>query len=65
MYALERRVLLKTGHCPRHCWQRYAMSANGLLLHRVRMGQPNPEEYRIVTMAFSLENERRGLARSA
>lgn len=27
MYALERRVLLKTGHCPRHCWQRYAMSA--------------------------------------
>lgn len=61
MYALERWVRLNTGYR----WARYAVSANGLLLHRVRMGQPNPEEYRIVSMAFSLENECRGLARSA
>lgn len=65
MYALERWVLLKTGHCPRYCWQRYAVSANGLLLHRVRMGQPDPNEWRIVSMAFSLKNERRSLAQSA
>ena len=59
MYALERWTTAG------HRWVRYAVSANGLLLHRVRMGQPDPSEWRIVFMAFSLENERRGLAESA
>lgn len=65
MYALERRVLLKTGHCPRYCWQRYAVSANRLLLDKVRRGQPKPKEWRIVSMAFSLRGERRDFAKSA
>ena len=44
MYALERKVLLKTGHCPRYCWTRYAMSANRPLLEKVRAGQPKPKK---------------------
>lgn len=59
MYALER--WMPAGYC----WVRYAVSANGLLLHRVRMGQPDPSEWRIVSMTFSLEDERRNLARPA
>lgn len=65
MYALERWVFLKTGHCPRYCWQRYAVSANRLLLDKVRRGQPNLREWRIVSMAFSLQDERHNFAQSA
>lgn len=65
MYALERRVLLKTGHCPRYCWQRYAISANRLLLDRVRQGQPKLKEWRIVSMAFSIWDGRHNFAQSA
>lgn len=65
MYALERWVLVKTGQCSRYCWQRYAVSANRLLLDRVRRGQAKPQEWRIVSMAFSIQDERRDFAQTA
>ncbi len=65
MYALERWVLLKSGPCPQYGWMRYAVSANRLLLDKVRRGQPDLREWRIVSMMFSLQDEKRNLARSA
>lgn len=65
MYALERRVFLRTGHCPRYCWQRYAMSANQPLLDKVRQGQPKPKEWRVVSVPCSLQSEVSNFAQSA
>lgn len=56
MYALERKVLLKTGHCPRYCWTRYAVSANRPLLEKVRAGQRPLKNWRVVPVARSVEN---------
>ncbi len=65
MYALERKVFLKTGHCPRYCWARYGVSANRPLLERVRDGQPSPKDWRVVTVAYSAENVSGTLLKSA
>ena len=51
MYALERRVLLRAGHCLRHCWTRYVVCANRSLLERVRAGQSKPGDWRVVPSA--------------
>ena len=65
MYALERKVFLKTGHCPRDCWQRYAVSANRPLLDRVRAGQPKKSEWRVVVVPCLVETSSDNFARSA
>ncbi len=59
MYALERKILRKTGHCPRYCWARYGVSANRPLLEKVRAGQPEPKDWRVV---FSAEEASRAAA---
>lgn len=56
MYALERKVLLKTGHCPRYCWTRYAMSANRPLLEKVRAGQPKPKNWRVAAIPCTVKD---------
>lgn len=56
MYALERKVLLKTGHCPRYCWMRYAVSANRPLLEKVRAGQPKPKNWRVAAVPFTVKD---------
>lgn len=65
MYALERKVLLKTGHCPRYCWTRYAVSANRPLLEKVRDGQLKPKNWRVVPVAHSIENASGTILKSA
>ncbi len=65
MYALERRVFLNTGHMPRYCWQRCAVSANRPLLDRVRAGQPRPEDWRVVAVPASAANMGSSLMKSA
>ena len=65
MYALERRVFLKTGHMPRYCWQRCAVSANRPLLDRVRAGQPQPEDWRVVAIPGSVAGTGQDLMKSA
>lgn len=65
MYALERKVLLKTGHCPRYCWTRYAVSANRPLLEKVRAGQPKPKSWRVVPSAYSIKNGAEAVLKSA
>lgn len=56
MYALERKVLLKTGHCPRYCWMRYAVSANRPLLEKVRAGQLKPKNWRVTAVPFAVKD---------
>ena len=56
MYALERKMLLKTGHCQRYCWIRYVVSANRPLLEKVRAGQPKPQNWRVVAVACSVKD---------
>lgn len=65
MYALERKVLLKTGHCPRYCWTRYAVSANRPLLEKVRAGQAKLKNWRVVPVACSAENASGAFLKSA
>lgn len=65
MYALERKVLLKTGHCPRYCWTRYAVSANRPLLEKVRAGQPKLKNWRVVPIACSIGGAEENFARTA
>lgn len=42
MYALERRIGLR--------WTRFAVCGNRLLLDRVRAGQPQPKDWRVVAV---------------
>ena len=65
MYALERKIQLETGHCPRYCWMRYAVSANRPLLEKVRVGQPKPNNWRVAAVPCSTEETRQNFARSA
>ena len=65
MYALERKIQLETGHCPRYCWTRYAVSANRPLLEKVRAGQPKPKNWRVIAVACSAEDARQNFARTA
>lgn len=65
MYALERKMLFKTGHCPRYCWTRYAVSANRSLLEKVRAGQLKPKSWRVVAVACSTEDAGQNFARIA
>ena len=65
MYALERKVFLKTGHCPRYCWARYGVSANRPLLERVRTGQPSPKDWRVVPVACAIEDAGGTILKSA
>ena len=65
MYALERKVYLKTGRCPQYCWIRYGISANRPLLKRVRAGQPRPMDWRVVPANCSVENTDGAFLKSA
>ena len=65
MYALERKMQLKAGHCPRYCWTRYAVSANRPLLEKVRAGQPKPKNWRVVAVTCSTEDAGQNFARTA
>ena len=56
MYALERKVYLKTGRCPRYGWIRYGISANQPLLEQVRAGQPRPMDWRVVAVPCSVND---------
>lgn len=65
MYALEQKVLPKTGRYPRYCWTQYAVSANRPLLQRVRAGQPDPQNWRVVPLACSIWDTEEKFARTA
>lgn len=65
MYALERKIMLKTGHCPRYCWTRYAVSENRPLLEKVRNGQRSPINWRVVPVAHSIETASGTILKSA
>lgn len=65
MYALERKIQLETGHCPRYCWTRYAVSANRPLLEKVRAGQPKPKNWRVIPTACDTENTRQDFGQTA
>ena len=65
MYALERKMPLRTGHCPRYCWTQYAVSANRPLLEKVRAGQPKPKDWRVIAVACSIETPKRNFAQTA
>lgn len=65
MYALERRVFLKTGHFLRYYWVRYGVSANRLLLERVRSGLPSSKDWRVVPMSCAIEDTSGAILKSA
>ena len=65
MYALERKIQLEIGHCPRYCWTRYAVSANRPLLEKVRAGQPKPNNWRVVTAACAVEEGKQNFVQTA
>ena len=65
MYALERKMLLKTEHRPRYYWMRYAVSANCPLLEKVRAGQPKPKNWRVMAVACSTKDAGQSFAQTA
>lgn len=65
MYALERRVRLKSGQYPEHCWARYVVSANRPLMEKVRAGQPIPKNWRVVSMVCSMRDAEKNFAQTA
>lgn len=46
-YCLEKHVVQKDGKTSRGIWRRYAVCGSPKLLERVRMGQKNPEHWRV------------------
>jgi len=48
MYALEHLVSCEQGNQRR--WTRYGVCGNRTLLERVRMGQKNPEHWRVIPL---------------
>ena len=65
MYALERKMPLRTGRCPRDCWTRYAVSANRPLLEKVRAGQPKPNDWRVIAVACAIVESNQDFAQTA
>lgn len=65
MYALERKIPLKTGCCPCDCWTRYAVSANRPLLEKVRAGQPKPKDWRVIAVACAIVDGKQDFAQTA
>lgn len=57
MYALERRIGRR--------WTRCAVCRNRPLLDRVRAGQPQPKEWRVVVVSGSIEAHTGNLAQTA
>ena len=56
MYALERRMHLRTERRPRDCWTRYAVHANRPLLEKVRAGQPKPKNRRVAAIPCTVKD---------
>ena len=65
MYALERKMPLRTGRHPHDCWTRYAVSANRPLLEKVRAGQPKPKDWRVIAVACDIVDGKQDFAQTA